>query len=112
MVQSLPRRQRAEALLDVFINRSNSSWAIAEQEIAGRLLIALCPKCYRSLDDVLCSIAPGWDASVEQLPLYLADVFGRDVVVEAATRLEGEFPAGSREALALSTIRWWLTGRN
>src|SRR5687767_4983603 len=108
-LQQLPELQRAEAIFGVFSDQSRPETAFDDQEIAGALLISLCPKCRQSLDEILRSTAGGWNVSVEQLPFYLRDVFGRDAVVEAATRLGREYPEESREARALGTIRWWLT---
>lgn len=111
-LQQLPAAQRAEALLGVFADESRSETAFGDQEVAGQLLVAVRPECARSLDEVLRSTASTWNVSVEELPFYLRDVFGRDEVVEAATRLASDYPAESREARALGTVRWWLTSKS
>jgi len=111
-LQQLPSAQRAEALLGVFTDRSRPETTFGDQEVAGRLLVAVRPECDRPLDDILRSTVSTWNVSVEQLPIYLRDRFGRDEVVEAATRLASEYSAESREARALGTVRWWITGRS
>ncbi len=111
-LQQLSPDQRAEALLGIFTTRRSPDTAFGDQEIAGRLLIALRPECRRSLDDILRSIASTWNVSVEELPHYLCAVFGRGEVIAAAARLERDYPAESPEARALGTVRWWLSGKN
>lgn len=111
-LQQLPSGQRADALLGVLTDQSRPETAFGDQEIAGQLLVAVHPECARPLDDILRSTVSTWNVSVEQLPFYLRDVFGRDEVVEAATRLASEYPAESREARALGTVRWWVTGKS
>jgi hypothetical protein len=111
-LQGLPPLQRAEALLDVFADRTRPETAYADQELAGQLLVALVPECRRSLDEILLATAPCWNVSVEQLPFYLREVFGRERVLQAARSLRARFPADTREALALETVHWWLAGKS
>jgi hypothetical protein len=111
-LQQMPTARRAEALLSVFTDHSRPETAFGDQEIAGRLLVAVRPQCAQPLDEILRSTASTWNVSVEQLPFYLKDVFGRDEVVAAATRLATEYPAESRESRALATVKWWLTGKS
>jgi hypothetical protein len=80
--------------------------------MAGRLLVDVCPPCYRSLDDILRSVVSIWNASVEQLPYYLREMFGSETVVKVADRLAVEYPKGSRESRALDTIKWWLRAKD
>ena len=110
-LQALPEDRRWTALFSVFVDPGRPEADFADQESAGRLLIEIEPKCTDTLDDVLRAIAPRWNVSVEQLPLYLSRVFGREVVKETATRLRSSFTEGSPEALALKTVCWWLSGR-
>ena len=110
-LERVPARQRAEALLPVFSDRTRPDEAYRDQEVAGRFLVALAPEPRRPLEVILRSVAPSWNVSVEQLPNYLSGVFGRRAVVEAAQRLSGEFAPDSREAHALVTVIWWLSGK-
>jgi len=111
-LQQLPRELRAEALLGVFADASRPETAFGDQEIAGQLLVSLHPECVRPLDDILRSTASTWNVSVEQLAIYVRDVFGREEVVEASTRLAADYPLESREARALATFQWWLTAKS
>jgi hypothetical protein len=110
-LQKLSTADRADALLSAFTDRITPE-SFSRQEVAGRLLIALLPESRQSVADILRSAAKTWNASVEQLPLYLGKVFGQDEVIAEATRPENEFTKGSREAQALRTVRWWLGERN
>jgi hypothetical protein len=109
MVQRVSRDQRAETLLGVF---SDPSRGYGEQNVAGNLLLDLLPQPRQSLDVILTATATSWNVSVEQLPFFLRDVFGREAVIEAAKRLSKQHPPESREARALETVVWWLGGRD
>jgi hypothetical protein len=109
-LERLPVSQRSEALLAVFADQTRTETAYLDQETAGKLLLSLVPEPRQSLEEILRSAAGNWNLSVEQLPFYLRDVFGRSAVAEAAQRLAQTYPPESREARALLTICWWLRG--
>jgi hypothetical protein len=108
MVQRVTGNQRAEVLLGVF---SDPSRGYGEQNVAGDLLLALLPQPRQTLDEILTATAASWNVSVEQLPFFLRNVFGREAVIEAAERLAKQHPPESREARALETVSWWLRGK-
>ena len=110
-LERVPARQRAEALLPLFSDQTRPHSAYRDQEVAGRFLVALAPEPRRPLEEILRAVAPSWNVSVEQLPHYLSKVFGREAVVETAQRLAGGFTPESREARALITVVWWLSGK-
>ena len=70
------------------------------QELAGRLLAELAPAAEASL--------ARYELSVEQFPLYLAFVFGRECVLSALAHLESE-PLSQVEHRSLKTLRFWLS---
>jgi hypothetical protein len=107
-LQAMPKDQRWTALLSVFIDPCRRESAFADQELAGRLLVEVEPKCTDTLEYVLKTIAPCWNVSVEQLPIYLCRVFGHEAVSETAMRLRSSFSEGSREERTLDTVCWWL----
>jgi hypothetical protein len=111
MVQRLPEAQRAEALLGVFSDPDRASDSYGAQEVAGDLLVSLRPQPRQPLDAILSTTAAVWNVSVEELPFYLRDVFGREAVIEAAERLAERYSPESREARALGTMVWWLKGK-
>ncbi len=109
-LMQLPPAQRGEALLEVFTAAAPTADPYGNQQTAGRLLIAVRPQCSQPLEHLLRSVAATWNVSVEELPFYLRDVFGHDAVVEAADRVARDYAAESREADAMATVRWWLSG--
>jgi hypothetical protein len=108
-LQSLPANDRFDSLLGLFTETCGAD-TYTDQEVAGRLLVDVMPECHRSLDDVLKSVSSTWNVSVEQLPYYLAEKFGRETVIDAATTMAKNLPSESRESRALDTITWWLRG--
>lgn len=111
-LEALPAAERMTTLIRIFADSSRPAEAFGDQEYAGRLMTELRPKIQDQLSDIIRDILPTWNVSVEQLPNYLADVFGRDCVTECASSMISDFPADSRERRALETICWWIRGRS
>ncbi len=109
-LHSLDRDERFDALLGVFAMNIDSD-TYTDQEVAGRLLIDVMPECHQPLETILAVIAQTWNASVEQLPLYLGNVFGREAVIATATALSTNCVDNNRRAEAMRTIAWWLENR-
>jgi hypothetical protein len=98
------RRETYRGLINVF--REND---FASQEIAGRLLMGLKPKCFDDLPQAVHSILGTWNASVEELPYYFATKFGKTELIRVLATLEKE-PHTERELQAIKTFRFWLGG--
>ena len=79
----------------------------ARQELAGSLLLRLRPPCPLAPQDAVCNVLSGWEASVEELPWYLALVCGEGAVWEAIEILDAE-PLDDRARHVLHTFRYWL----
>lgn len=109
-LQSLRGDLQFDALLGLFADSKDDD-SYNNQEMAGRLLLEVLPECHQPLDQILNSIAATWNASVEQLPLYLATTFGRDAVIARANLLSQALSNEDRKAKALDTIVWWLENR-
>jgi hypothetical protein len=100
-----------DGLLLVF-SRSNAAESnYQKQQLAGRMLAKLKPKAPLDLQATLEAVLPAYNASIEELPLFLADRCGDEVVLQALRRLEmgGEDPRGQAAA---KTMLWWLKGSN
>lgn len=104
---SVPDAEKFHAILSVF----TESNVYADQQSAGKLLVDYKPQCDDSLTEILTSIAPTWNLSVEELPFYLSDVFGAQVVATSAIMLSEEMAENSTERKALETVAWWLKRR-
>jgi hypothetical protein len=95
------------ALIDVFAKCGVIKTSFERQELAGRILEKLKPKCFLVLTDIIRSTIPHWDVSVEQFPRYLAHVYGKAILIVA---LENKLENESDEKIkhALKTMRWWI----
>ena len=110
MAQSLPRTEPFPAILDVFCDTSRPDERLQDQEIAGKILVELQPPCSLALDEVLHAVAPNWNVSIEQLPYYLVEQFGKKAVASTAKSVRKAYAPESCEARALGTVVWWITG--
>jgi hypothetical protein len=78
-----------------------------KQELAGRLLETINPSSPLDLDEALPPLLHAYELSIEQLPRYLADWFGKETVVQALRRFESK-ASDPRSNAAAKTMRWWL----
>ncbi len=91
------------ALLDVFFEDSGFS----VQKNAGGLLWVLRPAYSRNLhDDIRCSLKY-WNASIEELPWYLAVSVGLERVRSTVNSIIGE-TLEERSSSAANTYLYWL----
>ena len=103
----LPDADRFRTLLHVFTESNH----YGHQQTAGKLLVDNIPQCDDSLVEILVSTAPTWNLSVEELPFYLADIFGAQAVVDCAIMLSEKYEENTIERKALETVVWWLRSR-
>ncbi|MEM7315856.1 MAG: hypothetical protein AAF497_22200 [Planctomycetota bacterium] len=109
-LQALPRAQRFDALLGIFTENQDAD-TFSDQDVAGRLLVDVMPDCRLELEAVLDAVAATWNASVEELPMYLGTKFGREAVIAAANSLSQKWATNDRRSEAMRTIAWWLENR-
>jgi hypothetical protein len=109
-LESLAPSERMAVLIRIFSDFSRPAEAFGDQEYAGRLLVDLRPAVTQDATTIIREIISTWNVSVEQLPIYLADVFGRAEIMKAASALRADFPSDSREHRALETLLWWIRG--
>jgi hypothetical protein len=105
---TLPTSQRFGALVTVFADSN----VYGDQQNCGLLLAEFKPECELSLDEFLSLIASTWNLSVEEVPFYLAHVFGAQNVADAANEMSERFAEGTYERRSLGTIAWWLKQRS
>ncbi|MBX3451081.1 MAG: hypothetical protein KF777_16065 [Planctomycetaceae bacterium] len=104
---AIPREERFGALLHLF----TSAHDYAAQQECSRFLPEVLADCVLPLDCVLRQIASTWNLSVEELPNFLAKVYGVENVIETCGTLELQYGDDTYERRALNTIAWWLKPR-
>ena len=107
-LQRVPTHEVARGLLAIFTTGELPPAGSPMQELAGRLLAELAPAAEFDLIAVLRASLARYELSVEQFPLYLAFVFGRECVLSALAHLESE-PLSQVEHRSLKTLRFWLS---
>ena len=94
------------ALFAVFEREPRPEYGYHDQEYAGRALLAACPPCPLPLKEAIRRALPNWNVSVEQLPLYFAEVFGKQVALDALAEVErGDL--SERERRAVGVMCFW-----
>ncbi|WP_437898711.1 hypothetical protein [Sorangium sp. So ce124] len=105
LVARLPPDDRSHVLLRAFV--APPANAYLAQQYAGELLKRLRPPCSGPLTDLLRSVLPKWNRSVEQLPWYLADVFGSKAIVKSLDEIDR---CDMVDRVQTATVRYWLKG--
>lgn len=103
----IPDEERFGALLHLFTSAND----FAAQQACSRFLPEVVADCVLPIDYVLRQIASTWNLSVEELPHFLADVYGAEMVIATCGTLALQYRDDSYERRALNTIAWWLRNR-
>ncbi|WP_037245396.1 hypothetical protein [Rhodopirellula baltica] len=103
----IPRAEQLDTLLYIFTHSNN----YGDQQDCSRFLPDLVSDCDYALEELLMQIAPTWNLSVEELPDFLADVYGAERVVNTSKSLATQHPDDSYERRSLGAIAWWLKRR-
>jgi hypothetical protein len=98
------------ALYGVFVDRSRPESAFFDQQIAGQLLVRLLPEPDAPLADLIRESLDTWNASVTDLPRYLAQKFGAPSVLAVVEQLERTPGLTGDQLRVLDTHRYWLGG--
>ena len=94
------------ALFAVFEQTPRPEHGYHDQEYAGRALLAATPPCSLALSEAIRRALPNWNVSVEQLPLYFVEVFGKQVTLDTLNEMERSNPS-KRDRSVLGTMRYW-----
>jgi len=96
-----------DALYGVFLDKSRGERHFSDQEIAGKMLFELQPKIDRELKPLVRDCLENWNLSVEELPFYFRDVFGKESLELVVNQIETSEVLTEYESRAIKTIRWW-----
>jgi len=96
-------------LFSFFFDTSLQDNSFERQQLAGTILLKLSPACPLGLDGVVYAVPHYWDLSVEELPWYLCNIFGKEVVQHF---LEELIPDVQNDQLQRSfkTMLFWANG--
>ena len=104
---AIPPEKRLDTLLYLFTNSNDYN----DQQTAALFLPEVASEVDFPLEEFLGRVAPTWNLSVEELPHFLADVYGCDTVVDTSNALATQHEDGSEERRSLDTMAWWLKRR-
>jgi hypothetical protein len=98
----------ADSLLDIIASMDGED-GYAIQDLAGKLLLELNPHPSHTLPDIVRSILPAWNKSVEEIPWYLALHYGEEALCACvALAVKG---GDERLRDQARTFEWWLGAR-
>jgi hypothetical protein len=99
----------AAGLLKVFTHGSPPPTNSVAQELAGNLLLGLRPAVDCDLKQLVRASVERYELSVEQLPIYLASIFGRERLAATLDELEVDLQSDPAQQ-AIKTMKYWIHG--
>ena len=107
LVERMRQRDEAELFGLLFPLATSAQWEFPIAFSAALLLYQIKPACPITCKEALRGLLGNWDVSIEEVPLYLRDVFGRLRILEAVQELLCE-PLTDLQKSRLRTIGYWL----
>jgi hypothetical protein len=107
VLRKLDSAEVFEILYTVLTNVDRPATRFADQEFAGRLLLDLQPTCTLELTQAIQGLLKGYDLSIEELPWYFAQQYGKQVVLEILEKLRTELNCEQQQQ-SIKTWEWWL----
>jgi hypothetical protein len=74
---------------------------------AASVLFVVRPECPLSCKDAIRALLEDWAPSIEEVPWYLADCFGKEVTLKVIEELSSE-PLSKRQRTYLDTVQYWV----
>ncbi len=97
-----------DALLSVITEGDPVEGDFHAQNIVGTYLFDLKPKCSAPLLEILRAALPRWNLSVAVFPAYIAELFGREQLLDALRIVEYELTLTDHAKRSIQTFRYWL----
>jgi hypothetical protein len=107
VLRKLDSAEVFEILYTVLTNVDRPATRFADREFAGRLLLDLQPTCNLELTEAIQGLLKGYNLSIEELPWYFAQQYGKQVVLEILEKLRTELNCEQQQQ-SIKTWEWWL----
>lgn len=107
LVERLRLLDEDEVFRLLFPLATSAQWDCPLAYSAALLLYQVKPTCPIPCEEAVKGLFGNWDVSIEEVPWYLGDVFGRQRVLEVVARLLQE-PLTDLELRRRRTIGYWL----
>jgi hypothetical protein len=98
-----------EILYTVLTNANRPATRFVDQEVAGRLLLALQPTCPIDPTKAIQNLLECYNLSIEEIPWYFARQYGKPVVLAILEKLKTEVVCEQQQQ-SIETWKWWLQG--
>jgi hypothetical protein len=110
VLQKLDSAEVFEILYTVLTNANRPATRFADQEFAGRLLLALQPPCTLEPTQAIQNLLKCYNLSIEEIPWYFARQYGKPAVLGILEKLKTEVVCEQQQQ-SIETWKWWLQGR-
>jgi hypothetical protein len=107
VLQKLDSAEVFEILYTVLTNVDRPATKFADQQFAARLLLNLQPTCTLELTEAIQGLLKGYNFSIEEVPWYFAQQYGKQIVLEILEKLKTEVTC-ERQRQSIETWKWWL----
>jgi hypothetical protein len=107
LVERMRQLDDDEAFNLLFPLATSAQWDCPLAYSAALLLYQIRPACPVPCKEALRALFGNWDVSIEEVPWYLRDAFGRQRVLEVIMELLAE-PLSDLQVRRLRTVGYWL----
>jgi hypothetical protein len=107
VLRKLDSAEVFEILYTVLTNVDRPATRFEDQEFAGRLLLDIQPTCTLELTEAIEGLLKCYNFSIEELPWYFAQQYGKQVVLEILEKLRTELNCEQQQQ-SIKTWKWWL----
>ena len=109
VLQKLDNAEVFEILYTVLTNANRPATRFADQDFAGRLLLALQPPCTLVPAQAIQNLLECYNLSIEEVPWYFAQQYGKPAVLQILEKLKTEVVCEQQQR-SIETWKRWLQG--
>lgn len=96
-----------EGIIKIFESDQRKGKWYLDQEFAGKVLNLIKPKSKKDSKELLKRILKNWDKSIEQLPIWFAQIYGFNGIMTALSDLENS-GISNLEKDKINTMKYWI----
>jgi hypothetical protein len=110
ILKNVPDEIIIEGLIKIFEGHQRESKWYIDQEFSGKVLENIKPKSINDATGLLKRVLKNWDKSIEQLPNWFKENYGRDRIMRALQDIENS-GISNLEKDKISTMKYWIKNK-
>lgn len=96
-----------EGIIKIFESDQREGKWFVDQEFAGKVLFSIKPNSKNDSKELLKRTLKNWDKSIEQLPIWFAEIYGSNVIMSSLSDIENS-GISDLEKDKINTMKYWI----